>query len=276
MHKSNSTYFTDFDMGRSLLVTWVSMNGLRQVAAEMNAANKTTGRINIHLGSVMCNFKREIKTFEQFELWTRILTWDRKWAYVVSHWVRKGSAKPKGFVLQPWRNVNGKNVTTLRQNNERESTAAQDTEKEEQNKPYIYATALAKGVFKKGRLTIPPERIFQASELIPPKPEGTSEASIPPTPSPDPQAKTSESTTVADVPDLAASPTLSRITSKEEAEAVIGAALIPSKNLETWDWDRVEEERLKGLKLAEMFRGLEDLEETFSGDMVLGQYNDVL
>lgn len=280
-HKSNSTYFTDFDVARCQLVTWLMMNGMRKVAAEMNAANKTTGILSPHLGGVMCNFKREIKPFEKFEIWTRVLTWDRKWLYVVSHWVKSGSVKPSAYTMQPWRktglkqndNMNGegsRNRDTMKQDSKEGSTGSQP--------PTIYATALAKYVCKKGRLTIAPERILQASGLLPPKPEGLQDASIPATPSPDPQAVTSEEGAPATLPSLVPSPALSKITSKEAAEAAIETALTSDEDQEAWDWNRVEEERLKGLKLAEMYNGLEALGGTFTGEgeIALGRWSDLL
>lgn len=40
---------------------------------------------------------------QPYELWTRIIFWDEKWLYVVSHFVKKGAFEPDEFVMQPWR-----------------------------------------------------------------------------------------------------------------------------------------------------------------------------
>lgn len=37
------------------------------------------GRWSIMLGGVACSFKREIGIYEGYEMWSRILCWDRKW-----------------------------------------------------------------------------------------------------------------------------------------------------------------------------------------------------
>ena len=251
------------------------MNGMRKVAAELNAANKTNGVIGIHLGSVMCNFKREIKPFEKFEIWSRVLTWDRKWAYVVSHWVKAGSIKPKAYTLQPWKNKNQKKISEIE--NEDKTEANPDSTPKERKQPVVFASALAKGVFKKGRLTISPERIWEASGLLPPKPKEL-ELSASSTRSPDPNDKVSENTKAEDVSDFAPSSTLEKIASREEAEAAIEATLASPEDQMGWDWKRVEEERLKGLELANTFHALEAISGTVPGDeeIVLGSYTDIL
>ena len=251
------------------------MNGMRKVAAELNAANKTKGVIGIHLGSVMCNFKREIKPFEKFEIWSRLLTWDRKWAYVVSHWVKAGSIKPKAYALQPWKNRFQKRISEIE--DEDQANSSPDSTSKERKQPVIFASALAKGVFKKGRLTVSPERIWEASGLLPPRPKELQQLASG-TPSPDPNGKVSENKHAEGVPDITTSSTLEKITSKEEAEAAIEATLVPPEDQGAWDWKRVEEERLKGLELANAFHALEAISGTVPGDdeVVLGSYTDIL
>ena len=55
----------------------------------------------IALGAVTCHFKREIQPYERFEIWTRVLSWDRKWIYLLSHIVREGAVRPDDWALQP-------------------------------------------------------------------------------------------------------------------------------------------------------------------------------
>ena len=269
-HKSNSTYFTDFDVSRCQLVTWLVMNGMRKLGAEMNAANNTTGILSPHLGGVMCNFIREIRPFEKVEIWTRVLTWDRKWLYVVSHWIKSGSVKPRAYTMQPWKNrgLKQKDKMNGKGSHEEDSKKIGSSEGSTSHYPIIYATALGKYVCKKDRLTIAPERILHASGLLPLKPKELQEASPPTSRSQNPQFTALNEEV----------PALSDITSKEAAEAAIEATLTSDEDQEAWDWERVEEERLKGLKLAEMYNGLETLGSTFNGEgaTVLGKWSDLL
>ena len=116
------------------------------------------------LGAVSCSFKREIKPYKAYEVLGRLLCWDRKWMYIVSHFVRKGAVRPTGYLLQPWRRSQDR-----KDKNGKETEGS--AEKTGPN-PAIFASAISKYVFKKGRLTIPPERILQDSGLLPSKPEG--------------------------------------------------------------------------------------------------------
>lgn len=111
----------------------------------------------IALGGVQCNFKKEILPYQKFEMWTRLLSWDRKWFYLVTHLVRPGVGKPASFTLQPWRKskrVEGEEV---------------DPEK---LKGAVFATAIARYVIKNGRLTISPEKALFDADMVPEKPEG--------------------------------------------------------------------------------------------------------
>lgn len=90
--------------------------------------------ISVVLGSVFCSFKREIKPFELYEVQSKLMAWDQKWAYVISFFLRPASRKGE--------------------------------------KKALLATAVSKYVVKKGRLTVSPERILRASGFLPPRPEG--------------------------------------------------------------------------------------------------------
>jgi hypothetical protein len=95
-----------------------------------------------------------------FEIFTRLLAWDRKWVYIVSHIVTKGKVEPEKYVLQPWKKGRGK-VKTERQGSEEEDLGK-----------HIFATSVARYVFKKGRLTINPEIVLERSHLLPTRPAG--------------------------------------------------------------------------------------------------------
>jgi len=91
----------------------------------------------VALAGVMALFRREIKPFEKYEMRSRVLGWDGKWIWVVSHFVKCGS--------------NGKDHDMSKR---------------------IYASCLSKYVCKQGRKTVPPEQVLFESGLLPPRPEG--------------------------------------------------------------------------------------------------------
>lgn len=178
MHKSNSTYFADMDISRTHLFTSIVRNALlkanRKTHLERQAKRGPIGKMfgslglvwpsasageagghTIALGGVSCNFKREILPYKKYEMWTRLLTWDRKWFYLVTWIVKPGYGQTSSFSLQPWRKVKG-----------RKEKSQEDLSKA------VYAAAIAKYVIKKGRITIPAEQVLVDAEMVPQKPEG--------------------------------------------------------------------------------------------------------
>ena len=210
----------------------------------------------VMLGGVSCNFKREIKPFQGFEVWTRILSWDNKWIYVIGHFVKKGSVKPKAYTLQPWKNRKAAK-------SEHNGHAADDDKAKAGPHPAIFATGIAKYVFKKGRLTIPPERVLRASHLLPPKPADHETPPMTMTPSPE---MTSVDATAA---------SLAETLMPDNAGEIMTASLTASfGKSDEWTWERVENERRRGMRIAELYQGLEALNEEFTGEHmpVLGEY----
>ena len=259
IHKSNSTYFTDLDVARSHLVPLLCGRGIAQMRKKF-AAEEDKGRLGIILGGVHCSFRREIKPLQAFEIWSRLLTWDRKWLYIVNHFVEKGAVQPKGFTLQPWRRVDKSNKTQSKQqaSNGKEPAAT---------KPKIFASSIAKYVFKVGRRTIPPTQMLEVGGLVPPRPSNVNTPSYPSTPS--------------NVPDSAShEPALAEIVqslSSASTDEIIDASLKPDgAEGDVWDWQRIEDERARGMRIAELFNGLDALEGEFRGedDMALGVYID--
>lgn len=201
----------------------------------------------VALGAVSCHFRREIAPYEKFEIWTRLLCWDRKWMYLVSHLVKPEVVKPAHYTLQPWRrgkkgtgngsingNINGKEMD--------------DEARREKLKKAVFASSIAKYVVKRGRLTIPPEQVLMRADMLPPKPENWGEragGSIP-----------------------------KNGTSLETVED----AVLPAVNGSEWTWDKIEAERLRGLRFTEMFAGLDGLHEEFDGGKngALGEFADLL
>lgn len=220
------------------------------------------GRFEIRLGGVSCQFRKEIKPYEKFEVWTRVLCWDRKWLYVICHFVKPGSARPRSYILQPWRKGR------QHKDNEGESNGLANGNANENATPSphpaIFASGIAKYVFKKGRLTIPPERVLRASNLLPPKP---ADHDTPPanfTPDPESTSNTAAAVSLVD-----------QIT-PGNAEDVVVASLKDDVQYDDgeWTWEKVEEERKRGMKIAEMWGALEGLNGEFSGGggVVLGRY----
>ncbi|KAI1133320.1 capsule polysaccharide biosynthesis protein [Nemania abortiva] len=149
IHKSNSTYFADLDVSRTHLVGHLLSRGCH--ALNRNAATglvkdpadpsrPAPGKFNVVLGSVQCSFKKELRPYQRYEMWTRVLSWDRKWLYVVTHFVEKGAVTP-GSTPEDWVKK-------------------------------IYASAVSKYVFKIGRLTVHPAVLIDASNMLPERPGG--------------------------------------------------------------------------------------------------------
>lgn len=107
----------------------------------------------VALGGVMCDFRKEIRAFERYDVWTRLLAWDEKWLYVMSHVVKKGSKRPTANTLQPFES-----------HSSRKAESADD--KRDLSK-IVFASSLAKYVVKKGRLTIAPELVLRRSDVLP-------------------------------------------------------------------------------------------------------------
>ncbi|KAF2491637.1 hypothetical protein BU16DRAFT_468665 [Lophium mytilinum] len=254
LHKSNSTYFSDFDISRTHLVSQIIRTGFRKSVAQRHstfppsaAELATKGKDFFALGAVSCHFKREIKPYEKFEIWTRVLCWDQKWLYMVSHMVKPGVARPKHYTLQPGRRGYGS------EKREQNGALGNGEAKEEEQKRMeklrgaVFASSIAKYVTKKGRLTIPPEVVLLRSEMLPPKPEGwiyNGEEG-----------------------------------SDESNGTVLDDAILPEDNdNKEWNWDTIEAERRRGLKFAEMFGQLDGLHDEFDGGKngVLGKFADIL
>lgn len=152
IHKSNSTYFADIDVSRTHLVSHLLARGCKLLSD--NARTKLVpdpsdpsgrparGKFGVMLGAVQCSFRREIPPYARYEMWSRVLAWDRKWMYIVTHFVERGAVKP-GSAIKP---------------------------EEWQRK--IYASAISKYVFKIGRLTVHPAILIGASNMLPERPGG--------------------------------------------------------------------------------------------------------
>ncbi|EOA88547.1 uncharacterized protein SETTUDRAFT_27347 [Exserohilum turcica Et28A] len=239
MHKSNSTYFSDMDISRTHLFTAIIRNGIRKnsrlygakksaLSGAVGATKGTRGRHMIALGGISCLFKKEILPYKKYEMWTRLLCWDRKWFYLVTHLVKPGVAQPNSWTLQPW----AKSHSRLQSNIDAAKL-----------KDAVYATAIAKYVIKRGRITVPPEQALIDADMVPLKPEGWAYHGAAP-----------------------------------EQGDVNATALPATPKPEEWNWDVIEAERLRGLAIAGKFAEMDGMHDFFDGgkDGVLGEYPDLL
>lgn len=248
LHKSNSTYFSDLDIGRSHFVSALLRSGIRRLSSKKTPQDSAPGTehvkgaFSIALGGITCHFKREVKPYARFEIWTRLLAWDHKWLYLVSHMVRPGVAKPTTFTLQPWKKSDrqGRRMEALDQE--------EQDQMREKLKGAIYATSIAKYVVKKGRWTVAPELVLRDSGLLPEKTNASTER--------DSESETAE----------------------EKHDALEDSALPADSNPGEWTWEHVEAERQRGLKLAEHFAALDGLHDEFAlkVDDALGEFSDMV
>lgn len=157
--ETNSSYFSDIDIARTHLVCTLFSTGIEYMrggTAAITGSNRPL--FGLALGAVSCSFKRELKPYETYELWTRILSWDEKWIYIVTHFVRKGAVMPSKYTLYPQQNQD--DVGDKRRGSATSLDSADGNEA-------VVATALSKCVFKQGRRTVSPALMMLKSGLLP-------------------------------------------------------------------------------------------------------------
>lgn len=153
LHKSNSTFFNDLDDNRTELMLAL----FKDVVKPVKRGKDTLKPKMFNLGGTSCIFKKAIAPFSRYEISSRILCWDQKWIYVVSHFTKPGSNNPTKFLVGT------------------QSTKALCDASTESQQDRIYATAITKYVFKSGRVTCAPESVLSECGLLPlpPTPEGS-------------------------------------------------------------------------------------------------------
>lgn len=121
--------------------------------------NLVHGSFGIGLGAVFCSFRKEIGPLQGYEMWSRILAWDRKWLYIVTHFVVKGKVRPTAW--------DGRRMGPTRGRVQRADGSG---EGEVDFSKYVCATAISKYVFKLGRFTVHPALVVDAAGLLPERP----------------------------------------------------------------------------------------------------------
>ena len=166
----------------------------------------------VALAGVTCSFKKEIKPFAKYEISTRVLGWDKKWVFLVSHFI---------------------------------------TPKDKEGNRRVLAVSLSKYVFKAGRVTVDPEVVLRESGLIVGGPlrEGGVVEGFPG------DAKETEKNVETDGISEA-------FPGEARLEREVDVGPLPEAS-EYWTPEKVEAERLRGLKSAQHFLGLDDLLEEF-------------
>lgn len=217
-------------------------------------AKTVKGTYIVALGGVGCVFRKEIPPLARFEVWTRLLAWDDKWIYIVSHIVKRGAKKPSSYLLQNWRN-GGKNKT-------------QGKKEGEDKIKSIYATSIAKYVVKKGRLTIAPEIVLRRSDLLPPRPANQPLPTAATTSSSDTPTSEGEKPYMSSPENLVA-----HVMGQLRSENMFDKEEVAREGEMTWK--EVEAKRLRGLEVARHFDGLTALHQEWNADDdVIGEYGD--
>lgn len=201
-------------------------------------------------------------------MWTRVLSWDHKWIYIVTHFVCKNKSN---------RTLSIKQKTT--------KTPLDDYENPNEN--LIVASALSKCVFKKGRLTIPPETMLALSGLLPSRSGNKALIHTESPPTPPPQSSFLDDAlelffkTVVKLDDIRMSieEHLSIHFGRKEPEkaAPFADSNFAEQNDEVDEstWEKIECERRRGMEMANLLAGLGGLETEFRAAEALGTHKDL-
>ncbi|KAH7313650.1 hypothetical protein B0I35DRAFT_435590 [Stachybotrys elegans] len=153
LHKTNSSYFADLDVSRTHLVCTLFAKGIEKMRGGTGAyTGANVPALGLALGAVSCNFRKEILPHQEYEVWSKILSWDNKWVYIVTHFVKKDKEMDRS--------------SSLRSPSEKQDFATATSETAE-SADRIFATALSRCVWKMGRKTVAPDDMFRAAGLLP-------------------------------------------------------------------------------------------------------------
>jgi len=280
LHKSNSSYFSDVDVARTHLLCTLFAKGIEKVrGGTTGIVNGKVSSFAVALGAVSCSFHRELKPYESYDMWTRILAWDEKWIYIVTHFVKKGAKiEPREFTMYPKQNSKNNtpsctpraSIVSL-SNGPRAST---NGDKSSRSKSPICASALSKLVFKNGRMTIAPQVMLEASGLLPAKPtESIFEHKLHLAAT---QIKANMDDDVApeDVSPRKAMQTVNDMDSSDDESSCSRRSSTTSTAMRQWTWEMIEAERKRGLKVASLLGAQNVLEHEFNDSEALGKHTD--
>ena len=206
-------------------------------------------------------------------MWTRILSWDEKWLYVVTHFVKKGAkVTPREFTLYPKHNrkqrtpsstPNGSVVSLS--STQRGSVSGESSSK---GQSAVAASALSKLVFKNGRVTIAPQVMLEASGLLPAKPtESVSEHK-------EHLADIQIEANIDDVAPKKATQILEEMDSSDDDSTYSSRRSSTVSAMQQWTWETIEAERRRGLKVASLLGAQNVLEHEFNDSEALGKHTD--
>jgi hypothetical protein len=218
LHKSNSTYFSDLDISRTACATKLLAPGLGFVSRDLETHPDPTKRKFGRLRVILGSVFTNFGREIPPYVKYEVQTRLLSWD---QKWIYLVS-----YFVTPGLGKDGKKV--------------------------VYASALSKYVCKKGRWTIPPEMILRGTGLLP---ENTTPGVVDESLSGTPREGEAGITTVAN------GSALSKAVHRFARSSVAGAATKDeqedSKNLSTWSWERIEQERLRGLKISESFKAVD-------------------
>lgn len=232
-------------------------------------SGKASSAFTVPLGGVSCSFRRELRPYEKYDMWTRILSWDEKWVYLVTHFVKAGAkVEPREYQLYPRQNsITANSSKTSREgsvvnlDSRRSSIAGQAST--DVPSSAIAASAMSKIVFKNGRITIAPEVMLEAAGLLPPKPaENHSEDLM-------------QAQVVANLAEVGPTEAASQVEKVEGSDATSESSHSeqdPMEQLHTRE--AIEVERQRGMKLARLLREQTELEHEFNDQVALGRHYD--
>jgi len=92
---------------------------------------------------------------------SRIIAWDEKWVYIISHFIKKGAFNPTHFSDQPGKTRYADVHAVV------DVECQQDDVSFEESRSAVLAIAMARLVFKTGHTTVPPAQFLQDCGLIP-------------------------------------------------------------------------------------------------------------
>lgn len=272
-HKSNSTYFSDIDIARAHIITTLFSEAIEKIRGSvvMNGlSGKASSAFTVPLGGVSCSFRRELRPYEKYDMWTKILTWDEKWVYLVTHFVKAGAkVEPREYQLYPRQNsITASSTKTSRENSvvslddsRRSSIAGQASTGIPSSA--IAASAMSKIVFKNGRITIAPEMMLEAAGLLPPKPTEKHNDEL------------KQAQVVANLADVGPKEAASQVEKVEGSDTASNTSQSDSDPLEQLlTREAIEVERQRGMKLARLLREQTELEHEFNDQVALGRHYD--